>query len=458
METKTLFVIISKDIIRRNIFDTAFWDTLIAKKDSWRVVLVVENEKVAWYQERVGDTAEVVGYARAPHKGWAKVVNFLVRSAGNTHSMRTYRNRALKRGQSSFASYCVKACIANVLGGVSWYQGFVRYLVQHLPNNKTIGDLYVQYKPNLVFAPSLIDNDFDVLFGVESRRRNIPVVGMVRSWDNLNNHGLLAFIPDELILQNKWLKESGERYQSIDFGETPHTISGLPHYDRYEDLTGMLLPREEFFNSLALDPHKKLIFLAGFDFYYSEDTLPGVVDKLVENGKIEGDVQILFTQHPASLYTKEDYRIDELKNVVYLNLFAGKPMGFMDTEQTFINIAYYADVIVNVASTVAIDAAVLDKPVVCIGFDDPQKNLSRWEEVGRLHDHFDHYEHLHETGATSIARSPEELAEQINQYLASPAHNHEGRMRAREEFVAPFDGRAGERVATAVLRHMARIR
>lgn len=454
---RTLFVIISKDIIRRNIFDTAFWDTLVAGKKDWRVVLVVDDGKADWYRGQVEEDIEVVGYTRSAHLGFDKVVNFLIRTTGSSHSMRTYRNRAYRRGQSSFLSYCVKAAIANTVGGHAWFRKFVRFLAAHSFQSKEIKDLYGQYQPDLVFAPSLMDNDFDVPLALEASRRGIQVVGMVRSWDNFNNHGLLALFPDTFLLQNKWLKEAGKRYQSIDFQKVPFAITGLPHYDRYKDSHKFLLPREDFFVSLGLDLNRKLIFLAGFDFYYSEDSLPGVLNELIESGKIGSDAQVLFTQHPASSFTKEDYRVDELQHVTYLNLFAGKPMGFMNTEQTFINIAWYADVIVNVASTVAIDAAVLDRPVVCIGFDDPKKSLTYWERVNRLHDSFDHYEHLHSTGATKIANSPEELGEMINQYLDDANLDHDGRMRAREEFVAPFDGGAGERVAKNLLDAMSKI-
>ncbi len=447
MNMKTILIVISKDIIRRNILDTDFWPNFISQNKENKIILLVEGDKVAYFQKHFAcNNVQVKGYDRVSSRGYNKFVIFLVRTGIKSHSTKLYRMRAYKRGQASLSITFLKELISLTLARMNWYKHFVRYLVFNMNISTSLKEIYDEIKPDLVFVPSLIDNDFDVPVAIEAKKRGIRLVGMVRSWDNLNNHGLLAVIPDRLIVQNVWLKECAEKFQAIkkDFIKD---IIGLPHYDRYKNPANLIMPKEEFFLQLGLNINKKLIFLAGFDFYYSEDKLPAVIDDAIEKEDIEGDVQILFTQHPASLFTKKDYNIDKLKHITYLNLFSGKEMGFQDTEQTFINLAYHADVIVNVASTVSIDAAVFNRPVVCVGFDNPQNKLSYWESASRLFDYFDHYECLVSTGGVKVATTPQNLVFYINEYLKNSNLDKSGRVKILKNFVEPFDGSAAKRLA-----------
>jgi CDP-glycerol glycerophosphotransferase (TagB/SpsB family) len=115
----------------------------------------------------------------------------------------------------------------------------------------------------------------------------------------------------------------------------------------------------------------------------------------------------------------------------------------------------HSDVVVNVASTIAIEACLTDTPVVNIGFDgvEPRPFLGSAARYYR----YTHYRPLVDAEAVRVAGSPEEMVSVIERYLAEPATDRAGRARAAEELCSYTDGRCSERVAEFVLRELARI-
>jgi hypothetical protein len=116
------------------------------------------------------------------------------------------------------------------------------------------------------------------------------------------------------------------------------------------------------------------------------------------------------------------------------------------------NLTRHADLNVNMASTMTLDFAIHDKPVVNVAFDTvnpPRFGVPYWEYYYR----FEHYRPVVELGAARFARSPEELAEHVNVYLDDPSLDWEGRSRFVELEVGCPIGRS----AQAVLECLSRI-
>ncbi|NQV93131.1 CDP-glycerol glycerophosphotransferase family protein [Candidatus Kaiserbacteria bacterium] len=439
---KTVFIVISKDIIRRNILDTDFWPEFIKANSGSNIVLIVEEGSENYYTKNFSaPNVTVRGIKRVVPTFFGSIVLFMVRTGIRSRSTTTYRRRAYARGSAGLLQTVFKTLISVTIARLNIYKHFVRFLVLLMSTPKAVNDLFDEFKPNLVFAFSMIDNDFDIPIMIEAKRRKVRIVGMVRSWDNLNNHGLLAVLPDRILLQNIWLVEIAKKLQAFDPEDLGVILVGLPHYDTYKNPDMYIKPREEFFNSIGLDPKKKLILLGGSDFYYSEDELPKILDKAIESGEIKS-TQVIFRPHPRSIFSIEDYHLQGLKNI---KLDEGAK-AFSDTEY-FINLMVHSDVIINIASTLSIDASVFDTPVICINFDTPDKKLSHFESVHRLYDHFDHYEKLVSSGGVRTPTSPQKLIKDINEYLANPKLDKEGRRKIVEFFVEPFDGKSGERLS-----------
>jgi CDP-glycerol glycerophosphotransferase (TagB/SpsB family) len=108
----------------------------------------------------------------------------------------------------------------------------------------------------------------------------------------------------------------------------------------------------------------------------------------------------------------------------------------------------WADVSLTVGSTLAIDAALCDTPVVGVAFDGLQR-LPYSRSIRRAYD-YTHYRPLVETGGLRLAESEEQMIELVNRYLEDPELDSEGRARIAQEQGWRVDGRSGERVAQLI--------
>ena len=455
---RTVFVVVSKDIVRRNVLETDFWPKFMAQKGGARVVLFVERGKGTYYREKFSsDNVVVEEFSNQTHRSWSRFLFFLIRTGIRSRSTTVHRWRLYKRGDINLPVTLFRSFISFFFARFAWYKHMLRWLIVHARQPTFVEGCFEKYRPDLVFLTSPLDFAFNDIVSIEARRRGVRIISMMRSWDNLNHHGLLPVVPDRFVFQNIWLKKAAERFQAIDTNSLQTDIVGIPHYDSYKNPQSYLEPREAFFKRMGLDPSKKLIFAGGAEYYYSEDVLPKLLDDLIGSGAIRTPAQAVFRPHPSSMFSSADYKFSELRHVVpNVGAPGESPKAFSDTT-TFINLLYHAGVTINIASTLSIDAAAFDKPVIAIGFDDPAKRLSYWESVERFNDHFDHQEHLLGTGGARIANSRDELARLINLYLDDPSLDKEGRKKILAEFVEPFDGHAGERLACILAEEVAKV-
>jgi CDP-glycerol glycerophosphotransferase (TagB/SpsB family) len=109
----------------------------------------------------------------------------------------------------------------------------------------------------------------------------------------------------------------------------------------------------------------------------------------------------------------------------------------------------HADVVVNVASTISIEACIFDTPVVNINFDGPDE--SPYVKSARRYYSFTHYVNITSRGAVRVATSPEQLVRDVAAYLATPSLDAAGRKQVVFDQCQFIDGRSAERVVRLVL-------
>jgi len=100
----------------------------------------------------------------------------------------------------------------------------------------------------------------------------------------------------------------------------------------------------------------------------------------------------------------------------------------------------------------AIDAVVFNKPVVFIGFDG-EPNRPYWKSLRRFYD-YDHQRSILQTKGVKLAKSLEELVEQVKEYLNNPSLDEKGRRKIIEERCWSLDGESGERLAGIILNFL----
>jgi hypothetical protein len=109
----------------------------------------------------------------------------------------------------------------------------------------------------------------------------------------------------------------------------------------------------------------------------------------------------------------------------------------------------HSDVVVNVASTIAIEAAIFDTPVVNIAFDGDTP--SPFARSARRYYRFTHYANITRQGAVRVAETPEDLVSHVGRYLADPV-DRPRRSTSRRARAVPVSRRSVGR-ARGSLRH-----
>jgi len=105
-----------------------------------------------------------------------------------------------------------------------------------------------------------------------------------------------------------------------------------------------------------------------------------------------------------------------------------------------------ADVVIQSGSTMAIDAACFDTPIISLGLDGYQEDEKQERSARRLLVK-DHFKRILDTGGAPAVYTHKELVTLLNLYLADPSLDHEGRMRIVREQCFKLDGKSGKRIA-----------
>ena len=321
--------------------------------------------------------------------------------------------------------------------------------------------LFDRYEPVMVVTsnPGLILSEVPILR--TAARRAIWAMSIDPSWDNFTNKLLPVRRVDRLVVWNDLMKQQAIELHG--YSSEQLRVAGVPQWDRYF-ADGVTQTRDEFVRSIGADPARKLITVTTTprELYQHHDHVLRVLLRAITENRLRCPAQVLVRLHPR----------DERSHYAPFNGVAGiiveKP--FRDTvraadglavdvttasQQHLANTLAHSDVIINVASTIAIEAAVFDTPVVNVAFDGEQD--SDYVRSARRYYQFTHYINVTRHNAVRVAATPSALVDELNRYLEDPSLDAEGRRRVVREQCQFTDGRAAERVAQFVVDDLERV-
>jgi hypothetical protein len=299
----------------------------------------------------------------------------------------------------------------------------------------------------------------DALLLRAARRLGIPTLCVVLSWDNLTSKGHMAVRPDRLVVWNERMRE--EAVELHDYQPEAIDVAGVAHFDIYarpeQQMTRLAVCRR-----LGLDPGRKILVfgtVSPYLFRYNLEVAE-LLARALTDGRISSAAQLVVRLHPQSIsgiYADdlEGYRRLQQRYAGLMTLDlpqvinSGLQWALPDDEMVWLaSLLRWADVSLTVGSTLAIDAALCDTPVVGVAFDGWQR-LPYSRSIRRAYD-YTHYRPLVETGGLRLAESEEQMIELVNRYLEDPELDSEGRARIAQEQGWRVDGRSGERVAQLI--------
>jgi hypothetical protein len=321
--------------------------------------------------------------------------------------------------------------------------------------------LFDRYRPALLVTsnPGLIFSEIPLLR--TAVRRRVRSMAVDPSWDNFTNKLIPVRRVNRLIVWNELMKQQAIEFHGYQRDEV--RVAGTPQWDGYFK-DGAVAARETFFRRIGADPTRKLVTLTTTprELYAHHDHVLRVLIRAMTSGAWKHGAQVLVRLHPRDdLAAYSEF--ENVANVIVEKPFratvrAGDGLAVdvtADNQRHLANTMRHSDVVVNVASTLAIEAAIFDTPVVNVSFDGETE--SPWIRSARRYYRFTHYVNITRHGAVRVAETPAQLVEAIGQYLDDRALDREGRRRVVLEQCQFLDGRSAERVASFVAEELAEV-
>lgn len=318
-------------------------------------------------------------------------------------------------------------------------------------------EIFQKYRPSLVVTATtgnVAKSDLPVLW--EARASGVKTLCLVHSWDNITGlfKGMMLARPDWLGTWNELQKR--EAVEVHFYNADCVKVVGPPQFDLYRE-PDIFEPRETFLRKVGLDPNKKVITLAEATMHSAENTyiLDILLDAL-QREKFAAPVQLFCRMHPRRPpeFSRKSY--EKYLNEPLITFDFPDPhtpsLGWNPTRASMIYLANtlrHTDVLVNVASTVTIEACILDVPVVNLGFSltQPERFKERILDGAWRH----HYRYILERNGVYIAKDPADLIKGINQYLKDPSLHRDERRSVARDLCYGCDGKSAERIASFIL-------
>ena len=318
--------------------------------------------------------------------------------------------------------------------------------------------LFDRYRPvTLVTSnPGLIFAEVPLLRTAVQRR--VRSVAVDPSWDNFTNKLIPVRRVDRLVVWNELMKQQAMAFHG--YRDEEITLAGTPQWDLYFR-EGATRPREVFFQSIGADPTRALLTLTTtpYELYSHHPHTIRILRAAMDSGAFGRPAQLLVRVHPRDDLAQ--YR--EFQGVPHIiiekpfreTVQAGDGMAAdvtLESQRHLADTMRHSDVVMNVASTIAIEAAIFDTPVVNFSFDG--ERVEEFSRSARRYYRFTHYQNITRHDAVRVAETPAQLIDCVAAYLRDPARDRDGRRRVVLEQCQFLDGRSAMRVAEAVAQEV----
>ena len=449
---KTIFITSFHLLISRNIIDTDITRLLVAQQ--LQIVVIIPDYKKKYFEKTFKGTGLLFEGVTAHKPSKTKLGLFFKRLARfmlPTRTVRLYeRYRMWTLKKSSL--YQMFFWICQGLGCVAFILPLVRFLDWKYSPHHFFNELFDKYHPDLIVTTDIL-NENDVCLMQEAKSRKIPIVAIIRSWDNLTAHSLIRVIPDKLLVWSKILKREAFFYSGMP--KEKIAVVGIPHFDRY--IPNSMIPHDEFMRKIGADRRKRLIFFTPIGDLYlrHNDTDRYILDLL---SKMDVNVLVRF---PAwdKVSNMENFQppphmfFDKPGVTYHPNNIGDRDISRKDNEM-LINGIYWSDLVITGPSTIAIEAAFFDKPIVLPNFH----RTSKKGLEGIFSYRCNHFEYILKSGGVRLVNTADEFLEWTRQYLENPTLDRNDRKRIIEEqFGNMNDHHASTRIVNTIINELAKL-
>jgi hypothetical protein len=485
-QEKTIVLTAFEGVEVRNLLRTDVVKTLLADTRV-RVIALVKSEERQRYGEKHFPYERlsfvVAPYDRSLGVGLDRFFSKLKFLLLNTETTRLRRTLEARAGTISTLYARVMTLMSTLLARPSLVR-LARWCDARFVKDRQYIELFDTYTPDLVLLAHLFESP-EVHILREAKRRNVASVSFINSWDKVTGRCVLRLLPDSFIVFNEAVKDELVVHDSVD----PRTIliGGMPQYDMYSE--PLTLSRAEFFAHYKLDAshYTHLLVMApiGKAFSDFDERMIDLMLTLHARGSFGAHTALLIRFAPNDFVDDALLaRLTGLAGVAYE--YPGTRLSHergvdwdMDEDDNKIlkQTMHYASVVVCYFSSLSLDAAICDTPVINIAFNPPTQKDVHTPEMESIRQRIGtqkeckgeesashlsplpfatqtHYAKALAVGGIALVHSEDELVERVTHYLTHPEADTEARHHLAHLQAHDNDGKAGERIGTLILSLM----
>lgn len=298
--------------------------------------------------------------------------------------------------------------------------------------------LILDHLPDVLFCTNPVDYREDALVKW-AKTLGIRVVTMIPSWDNLSSKGVLFTKFDAVYVWNKAMQsEMLKLYPEYPHWEIP--IVGIPRLQAFTNPLPSEWERDSYLIRLGLDPSKKTILFANTatSSFPDQPVVARQIASAIQYGEIS-NVQMIVRCHPHDQI--EDY--DDLRRLPNVRVWPsiGEPAFGVQTVPPADDLLQLhavlnaCDVCVNTASTIVLDAAAMDLPIVSVAYDG-ERTLPYTDSCKSFYN-YTHQRTYLASNAGVFCETRQELIREIQKALDDRTIRSQGRKELVEKCLHP---------------------
>ena len=323
-------------------------------------------------------------------------------------------------------------------------------------------DLFEKYQPDLVVSRTP-GWRMDRYILREAAARGIRTAAVTVGWDNPSSYSLSGAPVGFITCWSEIQKE--ELVLGSDWDPRHIHIGGIPAYDGYFKRE-WLIPRAEYFRRHGLDSQRKLLsYACSFETLHPNFPNMQAIADLVNNNELAEPCQLLIRFHPNHFIKDSRFETERLKVIEYVKgmphvhvvepVSLGGGLGHYSGEDMDekASMMAWSDVFLTVYSTMVVETAIHDRPIVSVTIDTPggwnMKDVYSLPltAIGDWPTH----QRFRLAGAGRLAANQEQVREQVNFYLQHPDADSDKRRKFIADECTFTDGSAGKRTADYLL-------
>lgn len=445
---KTIFITSFHPAISRNILATNVLNILVEK--NIRVVIFVKRYKVDYFKKTFNYPNVIIEgttFSKPSLNKFSLLMKRAVRLGLDTDTARVEKYMKWKR-EGKFFYYLFASLWGKLAMRSSLLRKIVRFIDYKISIKNRYSDYFKKYNPDLVYITD-VQNELDVEVMQNAKFLGVKILAQVRSWDNLTSHGFVRIIPGTLLVQNETVKK-----QAVSFHDVPESmvsVVGYAHYDKYQDQVFTETDKDNFLKSIGFSKDKKTLLctLVGDRYIPKNNDTDLYILELLSTLPY----QVIVRFHPTISY-KQLEGVKPFPNMVFDkpgfafwdDVDSDKELRDEDDEKLISEIRS-CDVAILGPTSVCLDAAFFDKPIVFINF---HRNTRKYEDGVVLYD-YNHMKYVLNSGGAIVANNKEQFFNAIEHYLKNPSADSEGRKKIKSR-LGPADGKSSDRIVTEITK------